>query len=141
MIKAQMLKEIQSLFNKIAKSFDKKDAAGVVDPVLPDAVLLYLDGAALTIQEWRRSARYDFSATQSMRSKFKVEKIDPAGRNAVVWYTETHEYFFKSNKKLKYRSINKWSSVLSKTSRGWKIRYFVQLSEGIKVTEEKPVKH
>jgi len=136
-MKAQLRKEIQGVFNRLALSFDKKDVSGVVASVLPDAVILYLDATAMPIQKWRAGAKADFSATQSMRSKFKVDKVEPAGKNAMAWYTETHDYVFKGDKKLRYCSLNKWSAVLTKTSKGWKIRYFVQLFEAIKVIEFK----
>ena len=124
-------RDIQSLFDGAAASFDKKDVDGIASSALPEATLRFLDRTTMSLEQWKENAKKEFADMDSMRSEFKVEKAQVEGNTALAQYTETHEYVLTSEKDHQYLSVSRWSATLAKTPQGWRAKRFVQLSQKI----------
>jgi len=136
--------DIQALLNAAGEAFDRKDAYGVAKTATKDAVLHYLDGGEIPMEEWIANSAFEFEKTKSMKSKFQVEAAEAKGDMAVADYSEKHEYVMKDESSHTYKSESKWQVELVKTKDGWRIRKFTQLADvtyrdGKKINEQIPM--
>ncbi len=123
-------KEIQEIFDNAGVAFDSKDAEAVVEATaLPGAILEYLDGTMMSIDEWRDRAANYFADIEVMQSMFLVERAEASEDTATAIYTETHNYIPRSDRPHRYRSMSRWSVTLTKTPEGWRATDFKELSE------------
>jgi ketosteroid isomerase-like protein len=120
--------EIQTLFNGVAAAFDMKDVDAIAAAATPDATLKFLDGATMSVAEWKEGARKDFATLAAMRSEFKVESVELRGDSARVVFTETHDYTVTLDPNHKYSSVSRWRAEVAKTPQGWRAKRFEQLT-------------
>ncbi len=130
--------EIQLLFNGIGAAFDLKDVDAISATATPDATLKFLDGATLTVAEWKEGARKDFAALGAMRSEFKVDTVELRGDKARVLFTETHDYTLAADAKHTFSSVSRWRAEVVRTPQGWRAKRFEQLT-GAMTRDGEPV--
>lgn len=124
-------KEVKAYFNRIGAMFDKKDVEGLAATLLPDATFHYANGTDATAEEWKKSAKDEFTGIATMKSKFKIEKVVARGDSIVATYLETHNYTLTTDRGHKYRSLSRWSATLVKTPQGLRAAHFVEFFEKV----------
>jgi hypothetical protein len=120
---------LQSFFDGIAKAYDEKNVEAISAKVKPQAVIDYLSGHKISIDEWKISAKKEFADTKSMRSVFKVESAELNGDIISAAYTETHDYTLHSDEGHQYQSVSFWQVSLVKTDNGLQITHLKELAE------------
>lgn len=121
--------EIQSLFNETSAAFNRKDSAGIIKIAAPDALINYLDGNIVSVDEWGKNITAQLQKIKNINSVFTINSIEAVGDFAVVDYSQSYDYSVVGQRKDDYYSVSRWKATLLRFPQGWRVKSFVELSE------------
>jgi hypothetical protein len=138
--------EIQALFDRLARAFDKKDIDGVNKTSLANATVKYADGTELTVAQWKEHAPKIWAHVKKVKSRIVVKEVKLNGDQADVTYTETHDSTVvdpQDRKEHEIRYEGQWRVTMKKTKDGWRLSRSVELErrisrDGKRIETEKP---
>ena len=123
--------QAQALLNRVAAAYDRKDVAGLVAMMAPGATITDLGGRTQTMAQWKANAEKSLRGNEAaaVKSSFRVQEAHPQGKEAVVTYTETHDFFRPSAQGQGHadHSVARFRATLVRAPQGWRFQRFVQL--------------
>lgn len=113
--------EVHALLQGVVAAFDRKDAVSAAACALPDALLEYVGGNIVSVNEWKANVQKEFNDIATIHSSIIVESVVGDSNAVSAAYTRIHDYTLSSDKDHRYRSMTRWDIALTKTSDGWKV--------------------
>lgn len=136
---AKLKAQVQALLDQSAAGFDKKDVKAVTATCVPQTIIKYRDGRAMSMDQWSQAVAKDFADWQNVTSKFVVEKVWPKGKDkAGAVYSELHRFTRISDPGHKYAIAARFRGLLTKTPQGWRFLEFTDLGTSL-TRDGKPI--
>jgi ketosteroid isomerase-like protein len=139
---AAVRKELMAQYAKMAAAFKRKDAAGVVSTMAPDAEARVPGGPVIRRADMEASMKSQLATVQSVKSMvYKIDSLTVKGNTAVATVTGNSSIVIldDDHKPHTVDQINKVRNTWTKTKAGWRIKVAEML--GIKVfVDGKPLR-
>jgi len=124
--------DIQALLDSAAGGFNHRggmDLDEITAIAVPEATLRYADGTTMTIEKWTEKVNEYCATTASMQAKYKLIEAEVEVPRASITYVTTLNFRLKADMEYKYQTVSRWSAMLTKTPKGWRVKQYMQLSE------------